>query len=97
MEPETKWVTDITELKTAGDKLYLRVVLDLYGKFFVGWSMHHRQDRQMVIRVVEMAIWQRRGEWSAILQSATAVKTQPAKDFSGCSNVSGLIACSTIH
>lgn len=25
-------------------------VLELYSKLVVGWSMHHRQDRQMVIR-----------------------------------------------
>ena len=69
LEPETKWVTDITELKTAEGKLYLCVVLDLFSKLVVGWSMHHRQDRQMVLRAVEMAIWQRRGEWSVSLHS----------------------------
>lgn len=31
--------------------------------------MHHRQERQMVIRAVEMAIWQRQGDWSVILHS----------------------------
>jgi len=35
------------------------VVLDLYNTLVVGWSVHHRQDRQRVIRAVEMAIWQR--------------------------------------
>ena len=68
-EPETKWVTDITEIKTAEGKLYLCVVLDLHSKLVIGWSMHHRQDRQMVIRAVEMAIWQRQGESSVILHS----------------------------
>jgi putative transposase len=50
LEPETKWVTDITELKTRQGKLYLCIVLDLFDQRVVGWSMHHRQDRQMVIR-----------------------------------------------
>ena len=50
LEPETKWVTDITEIKTGEGKLYLCVVLDLFDHRVVGWSMHHRQDRQMVIR-----------------------------------------------
>ena len=68
-EPETRWVTDITELKTSEGKLYLCVVLDLFSKLVIGWSMHHRQDRQMVIRAVEMAVWQRRGGWSVILHS----------------------------
>jgi putative transposase len=69
LEPETKWVTDITEFKTGEGKLYLCVVLDLFSKLVIGWSMHHRQDRQMVIRAVEMAIWQRQGGWSVILHS----------------------------
>mgnify|MGYP001822373127 FL=1 len=69
LEPETKWVTDITELKTDEGKLYLCIVLDLFSKLVLGWSRHHRQDRQMVIRAVEMAIWQRQGEWSVILHS----------------------------
>ena len=66
-EPERKWVTDITEIATLEGKLFLCVVLDLYSKLVIGWSMHHRQDRQMVIRAVEMAIWQRQGDWSVIL------------------------------
>lgn len=45
------------------------MVLDLYSKLVIGWSMHHRQDRQMVIRAVKMAIWQRQGDWSVILHS----------------------------
>jgi putative transposase len=69
LEPETKWVTDITEIKTGEGKLYLCVVIDLCSKLVIGWSMHHRQDRQMVLRAVEMAIWQRQGGWSVILHS----------------------------
>ena len=69
LEPETKWVTDITELKTREGKLYLCIVLDLFDQRVVGWSMHHRQDRQMVIRAVQMAVWQRQGSHPVILHS----------------------------
>lgn len=68
-EPETKWVTDITEIKTDEGKLYLCVVIDLYHKIVVGWSMHHRQDRHMVLKAVEMAHWQRQHEGTVILHS----------------------------
>jgi len=44
-EPDSKWVTDITEVKTQRGKLYLCVVLDLFSKLVTGWSMHHPQDR----------------------------------------------------
>ena len=69
LEPDTKWVTDITEISTQEGKLFLCVVLDLFSKLIVGWSMHHRQDRQMVIRAVQMAVWQRQGETPVILHS----------------------------
>lgn len=69
LEPEQKWVTDITELQTGEGRLYLCVVIDLFSKLVVGWSMHHRQDRQMVIRAVEMAVWQRRESCDVILHS----------------------------
>jgi len=62
-------VTDITEIKTGEGKLYLCVVLDLFSKLVIGWSMYHRQDRQIVIRADEMAIWQRQRGWSVILHS----------------------------
>ena len=63
------WVTDITELKTGQGKLYLCIVLDLFDQRMVGWSMHHRQDRHMVIRAVQMAVWQRQGTGPVILHS----------------------------
>ncbi len=69
LEPETKWVTDITEVKTQEGKLFLCVVLDLFSNLVIGWSMHHRQDRYMVIRAVEMATWQRTHQHPVILHS----------------------------
>jgi putative transposase len=69
LEPESKWVTDITEVKTGEGKLFLCIVLDLFSKLVLGWSMHHRQDRKMVLRAVEMAVWQRESEGALILHS----------------------------
>lgn len=43
-DPETRWVTDITEIPTLEGKLHLCVVLDLVSKLVVGWSMHHPQE-----------------------------------------------------
>lgn len=68
-EPGTKWVTDITEIKTRQGKVYLCTVLDLFDQRGVGWSTRHRQNRQMVIRVLQMALWQRRGMQARILRS----------------------------
>lgn len=62
-------MTDITEIQTDEGKLYVCIVLDLFSKLVIGWSMHRRQDRQMVIRAVEMAVWQRQGPCAVILHS----------------------------
>ena len=57
------------EIKTKEGKLFLCVVMDLYSNIIAGWSMHHRQDRHMVLRAVEMAVWQREGDGKIILHS----------------------------
>ena len=90
LEPETKWVTDITEIKTQQGKLYLCVVLDLYSKLVVGWSMHHRQDRRMVMRAVEMAVWQKQGAHAPILHSDRGSQFTSG-DYQRCLKKHGLV------
>lgn len=67
--PNTKWVTDITYIRTAEHWLYLCVVLDLYSGLVVGWSMSPHQDRQLVVQAVLMALWQRPDRIPVILHS----------------------------
>ena len=62
-------MTDITYIKTAEGWLYLCVVLDLYSRLVVGWSMRHHQDRQLVVQAVLMALWQRKHDRPVILHS----------------------------
>lgn len=69
LEPETKWVTDINEIKTGQGKLHLCIMLDLFDQRVLGWSMHHLQDRHMVVRAVQMAVWQRQNTGPVILHS----------------------------
>jgi putative transposase len=44
-------------------------VLDLYSGLVVGWSMSPRQDRQLVVQAVLMALWQRPARTPVILHS----------------------------
>ena len=67
--PNQKWVTDITYIRTAESWLYLCVVLDLYDRRVVGWSMSVRQDRALVMQAVLMALWQRDADTAVILHS----------------------------
>jgi len=69
-EPNTKWVADITYLRTGEGWLYLCAVVDLYAGKVVGWSTSPVQDRHLVLRTVMMACWQRPDRSEVILHSA---------------------------
>jgi transposase InsO family protein len=69
-EANTKWATDITCVRTPEDWLYLCVVIDLYSRLVVGWSMSAVQDRQLVLQAVLMALWQRQDRAPLVLHSA---------------------------
>jgi putative transposase len=65
----TKWAADITYVDTAQGWLYLCVVLDLFSKIVVGWSMAATQDRHLVLQAVLMALWQREDRRPVVLHS----------------------------
>jgi len=58
--PNTAWVTDMTYLWTAQGWLYLAVVIDLFSRRVVGWSMSERIDRKLALDALRMALAQRR-------------------------------------
>jgi putative transposase len=57
--PNRVWVTDITYIKTAEGHLYLAVVLDLYSRQVVGWSMSSRLNPDLVITALRQAVLRR--------------------------------------
>ncbi len=59
-EPNVVWVTDITHIRTHEGWLYLAVVLDLFSRRVVGWSMQPRITREIVLDALLMAIWRRK-------------------------------------
>ena len=68
-EPNTKWVVDITYIRTGEGWLYLCALLDLYSGKVVDWSMSPVQDRHLVLKAVMMASWQRTDRTPVILYS----------------------------
>jgi transposase InsO family protein len=50
------WAADITYIWTAEGWLYLAVVLDLFSRRVVGWSMQPTLERALVIAALEMAL-----------------------------------------
>lgn len=67
--PNTKWVTDITYIRTGEGWLYLAVVLDLYSRQVIGWAMQPQLSREVVIQAVLMAVWQRTTSEAVVLHS----------------------------
>ena len=57
--PNQKWVADFTYLWTAEGWLFVAVVLDLYSRRAVGWSMQSSMSTQLVTDALMMAIWRR--------------------------------------
>lgn len=57
--PDRVWATDITYLWTDQGWLYLAVVLDLYSRRVVGWSMAEHLRSELVLGALEMALGQR--------------------------------------
>jgi len=49
--------------------LYLAVVIDLYSRKVVGWSMGSRMKAQLVCDALRMAIWQRRPQAGLVVHS----------------------------
>ena len=56
MEPNKVWVTDITYIRTYEGWLYLAVVLDLFSRQVVGWSMKSQMTSDLAIDVLLMAV-----------------------------------------
>jgi transposase InsO family protein len=58
-EPNTRWSADITYLWTDEGWLYLAVVIDLYSRRVVGWSMQETLERSLVLAALRSALAQR--------------------------------------
>lgn len=63
------YVQDITYIWTQEGWLYLAVVIDLYSRRVVGWSMGSRMKAKLVCDALTMAIWQRRPKAGLIVHS----------------------------
>lgn len=67
--PNQAWVTDITYIRTHEGWLYLAVVLDLFSRQVIGWSMRSRIDRELAMKALLMAVWRRQPKQPVIIHS----------------------------
>ena len=59
-QPNQTYVGDITYIHTLEGWLYLAVVIDLYSRQVVGWSMAEHMRTKLVNDALLMAVWQRK-------------------------------------
>jgi putative transposase len=55
-KPNEKWVSDTTQVKTRKGWLYLAMIMDLYSRRIIGWSMACRNTEKLAMDALEMAI-----------------------------------------
>ena len=58
-EPDRAWVADMTYIWTTEGWLYLAVIIDLFSRRVVGWSMAEHMRTELVLTALEAALGQR--------------------------------------
>jgi len=67
--PDEHWVTDITYIRTHEGWLYLAVVVDLFSRKVIGWSMQPRMTKDIVLNALLMAVWRRNPQKQVLVHS----------------------------
>jgi putative transposase len=67
--PDRVWVTDITYIRTQEGFAYLAMVIDLYSRRVIGWSMQSRQTTDVVLQALLMAVWRRKPKAKVLIHS----------------------------
>ena len=67
--PNQVWVTDITYIRTYEGWLFLAVVLDLFSRQVIGWSMQPTMTVDLVLNALTMAVWRRKPKKKVLIHS----------------------------
>ena len=67
--PDRVWVTDITYIKTYEGWSYLAVVIDLFSRRVVGWSMQSRMTTDLALQALLSAVWRRKPKSKILIHS----------------------------
>ena len=67
--PDTVWVTDITYIRTHEGWSYLAVVIDLFSRRVVGWSMQSRMTTDLALQALLAAVWRRKPKQKVMIHS----------------------------
>lgn len=87
--PNKKWVTDITYIPTMQGWLYLAVILDLYSRMVVGWSMSGNCDEELVEHALDQALARRRPK-AGLLHHSDRGSQYTSKAYQACLEQAGI-------
>jgi putative transposase len=72
--PNQAYASDITYIWTQEGWLYLAVVIDLFSRKIIGWSMSSRMKASLACDALKMALWQRRPNTGVITHSDRGIQ-----------------------
>lgn len=76
-QPNEVWVTDITYIRTHEGWLYLAVVIDLFSRRVIGWSMQNSLHTEVVLQALLMGVWRRKPKESVWVHSDQGCLKRP--------------------
>ncbi len=89
-KPNQAWVGDVTFIATRNGWLYLAILLDLYSRKVIGWSMSDRNNKELVLSALVMAL-RSRGPQSEVLHHTDRGSIYGSDDYRNKLIVSGLV------
>jgi len=73
--PSKAWVSDITYIATNQGWLYLTIIMDLFDRKIIGWSMSNNMTAvDTIVRAWDMAVLNRKPEYNLIMHSDRGVQ-----------------------
>lgn len=85
--PDRASVSQITSIRTLEGFAYLAVVIDIYSRRVVGWSMQSRQTTVVVLQALHMLVWRRKPKQRMLIHS------DRGSQFTRCAITSGTGCC----
>ena len=90
--PNQAWTGDITYIATEQGWLFLAVVIDLFSRKVVGWSMRPDMHRSLVIDALEMGVYQRRPQPGGLIFHSDRGSQYASEDFRAVIDKHGILA-----
>jgi len=90
IKPNKVWIGDITFIATRNGWLYLAILLDLYSRKIIGWAMSERNNKELVLSALNMALERRRPQ-SQVLHHTDRGSTYGSDDYRNKLIAAGLV------